>query len=376
MVVEEVRGRVAVVGGGVIGLSVAWLLAESGRPVVVVDPRPMRGASWVAAGMLAPVTESWPGEDDVLALGTASLAQWPGFADRLRRAGGDPRLRTEGTLALALDSADVATLTVLADYLRGHGREVERLSGRELRALEPTIGPRVRSGLSVPGDLAVDNRSLLPALHFAAVNAGVEFVAARALAVESGMVVLGDSIVDCSVAVIAAGAWSRGLYPALESVTRPVKGEILRLRARPGSLPVPTRTIRAQVESRPVYLVPRADGELVVGATQYEVGYDEEITVGGVRDLLADAEQVLPGIAEYALTECAAGLRAGSRDNLPLIGWLEPGVLAATGHHRNGLLLAPITAAAVVAMLGDGPIPDCVRAADPARFVTTQGRTR
>lgn len=181
---------------------------------------------------------------------------------------------------------------------------------------------------------------------------------------------------DCSVAVIAAGAWSTGLHPALESVTRPVKGEILRLRARHGTLPLPTRTIRAHVESRPVYLVPRADGELVLGATQREVGYDEDVTVGGVRDLLCDAEQVLPGIAEYALTECAAGLRAGSKDNLPLIGWLEPGVLAATGHHRNGLLLAPATAAAVLDILREGAAPEYARAADPSRFRTTQGRTR
>ncbi|CRK61239.1 Glycine oxidase ThiO [Alloactinosynnema sp. L-07] len=363
--VNDVK-RVAVVGGGVIGLSVAWALAEAGFRVVLVDPDPGHGASWVAGGMLAPVTESWPGEDDVLALGAASLDLWPAFAERLRQRGGDPGLSTHGTLALALDSADVGTLNVLADYLRGQGRAVERLTGRELRALEPALGPRVRSGLNVPGDLAVDNRSLLIALRSACESAGVEFFPAAATGVRPGAVDLGSSTVDCEVAVIAAGAWSRTLHPALESVTRPVKGEILRLRARPGALPVPVRTIRAHVESRPVYLVPRADGELVLGATQYEAGYDTEVTVGGVRDLLADAEQVLPGIAEYALTECAAGLRAGSRDNLPLVGWLEPGVLAATGHHRNGLLLAPGTAASVVAMLRDGAAPE--PAADPARF--------
>ncbi len=376
MVVEDMRDeRVAVVGGGVIGLSVAWRLAESGYPVVLIDPSPTRGASWVAGGMLAPVTESWPGEEDVLALGTESLTRWPRFAQDLLPFG-DPGLRTEGTLALALDSADVGTLEVLADHLGTLGRAVERLTGRQVRTLEPTIGPRVRSGLSVPGDLAVDNRNLLLALRQAATQAGVEFVAERATAVRPGMVELGESFMDCSVAVIAAGAWSTGLHPALESVTRPVKGEILRLRTRHGTLPLPTRTIRAHVESRPVYLVPRADGELVLGATQHEVGYDEDVTVGGVRDLLSDAEQVLPGVAEYALTECAAGLRAGSKDNLPLIGWLEPGVLAATGHHRNGLLLAPATASAVLDILRTGAAPEYARAADPSRFLTTQGRTR
>ncbi|MDQ3404503.1 MAG: glycine oxidase ThiO [Actinomycetota bacterium] len=370
-------GLVAVVGGGVIGLSVAWCLADAGYPVALIDPAPAEGASWVAGGMLAPVTESWPGEDDVLALGSASLRRWPSFAERLARHGGDPGLRTEGTLVVALDAADAATLDVLADHLRGLGREVDRCTGRELRGLEPTIGPRVRSGLSVPGDLAVDNRALLRALRSAAERCGVRFVAARARSVRSGIVELADgTTVECSTAVIAAGAWSRELHPGLAGVVRPVKGEILRLRARRGALPAPLRTIRAHVESRQVYLVPRDDGELVLGATQYEAGFDTDVTVGGVRDLLADAEQVLPGIGEYALVETAAGLRASSRDNLPLLGWLEPGVLAATGHHRNGLLLAPVTAEAVLAILRAEDLPAHVRAADPARFSPDGGGTR
>ncbi|WP_091452646.1 glycine oxidase ThiO [Actinokineospora iranica] len=361
-------GRVAVVGGGVIGLSVAWWLAEAGHEVVLVDPAPASGASWVAGGMLAPVTESWPGEDDVLALGRASLAQWPAFAARLAGVGGDPRLRHDGTLAVAVDSADAGALDVLAAYLREHGQDAARLTGRELRALEPGLGPGVRSGLSVPGDLAVDTRDLLRALIAAAEKAGVRFVTAKAVAVRTGAVELEGSTVDCSVAVIAAGAWSAALHPALARLVRPVKGEILRLRARPSALAPPTRTIRALVESRPVYLVPREGGELVLGATQHDVGFDTEVTAGGVRDLLADATRVLPGIAEYALTETAAGLRAGSLDNLPLIGPVAPGVVAATAHHRNGLLLAPVTAAAVLSLLRGEPLPAHVRAADPARF--------
>ncbi len=354
--------RVAVVGGGVIGLSVAWWAAEAGYRVRLVDPEPGRAASWVAGGMLAPVTESWPGEEDVLALGSASLDLWPAFAARLTAAGGNPGLRTEGTLAVALDPADAATLDLLAGHLRDLGRDVRKLTGRELRALEPGLGPRVRSGLSVPGDLAVDNRALLRSLRAAARGAGVAFVTRSAGPLPN------DSTVDCAAVVVCAGAWSGALHPALAGLVRPVKGEILRLRARPGALPPPTRTVRAHVESRPVYLVPRAGGELVLGATQHEVGFDTDVTAGGVRDLLRDAEQVLPGLAEYALTECAAGLRAGSPDNLPLIGELAPGVLAATGHHRNGLLLAPVTAAAVLALLRGGDLPAPVRAADPARF--------
>ncbi|PPK70597.1 glycine oxidase ThiO [Actinokineospora auranticolor] len=359
--------HIAVVGGGVIGLSVAWWLADAGYPVTLVDPEPARGASWLAGGMLAPVTESWPGEEDALELGSASLDRWPAFAAKLAEAADDPGLRREGTLALAVDSADVGTLDLLADHLRDLGRDVTRLTPRELRALEPGLSPSVRSGLHVPGDLAVDNRALLDSLYSACVRTGVDFVTQQARTIDGGAVHLADeSTVECAAVVLSAGAWSGRLHPAL-SVVRPVKGEILRLKARPGTLPAPTRTIRAHVESRPVYLVPRAGG-LVLGATQHDVGFDEEVTVGGVRDLLRDAERVLPGIAEYALTETAAGLRAGSPDNLPIIGWVAPGVLAATGHHRNGLLLAPVTAEAVLALLREEDVPARVRAADPSRF--------
>jgi len=345
--------KVVVVGGGVIGLSVAWRLARD-HDVTLVDPTPARGASWVAGGMLAPVTEAWPGEEKLLDLGSASLALWPAFA---RDLGID--LHTHGTIVAGVDSADTAQLDTLADFLASRGRDVDRLTGRELRRVEPTIGPSVRSGLFVPGDLAVDNRELLRRLSSTAI------VRERVRAVRSGEVELAESTVRCDVAVIAAGAWSGSLHPALASAVRPVKGEILRLRARPNALPPPRHTVRALVESRPVYLVPRGTGELVVGATQYEAGFDDEVTAGGVRDLLTYAERVVPGIAEYGLTECAAGLRAGSRDNLPLVGWLEPGVLVAAGHHRNGLLLAPITADAVRAMVTGAEPPADVKVADP-----------
>jgi glycine oxidase len=340
--------QITVVGGGVIGLSVAWRLARAGRPVTVLDPAPMSGASWVAGGMLAPVSEASPGEEHLLVSGTAALEAWPAFAAELD----DPGLRTEGTVVLAFDAADEAELDTLCARLATLGRGVDRLSPGELRKLEPSISPAVRSCLLVPGDLAVDNRKLLRALHKAATRCGAEFVSAEAVAVRPGAVELtGGSTMDCAVAVIAAGAWSGGLHPALANVIRPVKGEILRLRARSGTLPPPRHTVRALVESRHSYLVPRDGGEVVLGATQYEAGFDTEVTVRGVRDLLADAERILPGITEFALVECAAGLRAGSPDNRPVLGWLEPGVLAATGHHRNGLLLAPTTAEAVVGLV-------------------------
>ncbi|MFC5950786.1 glycine oxidase ThiO [Pseudonocardia lutea] len=347
-----------VVGGGVIGLSCAWRAAQAGLRVTLRDPAPGTGSSWVAGGMLAPVTEAWPGEEGLLALGLESLELWPAFAEELSAAAGQSAgLHPEGTVVAATGSGDRAELDALAQHLARLGRPVERLNGRELRRLEPALGPDVRGGLSVPGDLSVDNRALLAALRAAAEKAGV-VVEERAW--EPGEAAPGTLL-------ICAGAHSAALHPGLAGLVRPVKGEILRLTHRRGAFPVPTRTVRALVDGRPVYLVPRPAG-LVVGATQSEHGFDTEPTVGGVRDLLRDAERILPGIAEYALSEAAAGLRPGSPDNVPVIGRLDGRTLVATGHSRNGILLAPLTARLVVGLLAGRPVPAEV---DPARF----GRT-
>ena len=379
--VEQSTSELLVLGAGVIGLSCAWRAAQQGRRVTVLDPAPASGASWVAGGMLAPVTEAWPGEEELLALGVEAVARWPAFAAELTEAAGRPAgLRTDGTIVVATGSGDRAELDTLAAHLARLGRPVERLGGRELRRLEPGLGPDVRGGLSVPDDLAVDNRALLGALRTAAERLGVTFVATAAeVVLDDGARVVGVRCVDgaeraADTVLVAAGAHSAGLHPALNGLVRPVKGEILRLALRPGAFPAPRRTVRALVDGRPVYLVPRADG-LVLGATQSEVGFDTTVTVGGVRDLLRDAERILPGIAEYALVESAAGLRPGSPDNLPLIGAVGPeGLLVATGHHRNGMLLAPVTADAVAALLRGDAVPGPVRVADPARFVPAASR--
>jgi glycine oxidase len=362
--VISVVNQLAVVGGGVIGLSVAWRAAAAGYDVTVIDPSPGRGASWVAGGMLAPVTEAWPGEETALHLGEESLRRWPAFAAELSVEGGDPGLSTTGTLVVALDRGDADQLGVLAEYLHSVGREVESVTGRRLRSLEPGVSG-VRA-LLVPGDLAVDNRRLLRSLHAAATRHGVKFVDDNATAVEGGRVRTVSGEITCDVAVIAAGAHSARLHPAL--AVRPLKGEILRLRARRSSLPPPSRTVRGVVEGRPIYLVPRVGGELVLGATQYEAGFDETVSARGVRELLEGAARIFPSIDEYELIETAAGLRAASVDTLPFIGELGEGVLAATGHHRNGLLMAPVTAAAIVAWLDGVEPPAHVEAAHPHRL--------
>ncbi|MDT7550416.1 MAG: glycine oxidase [Pseudonocardiales bacterium] len=352
-------GTVAVVGGGIIGLSCAWRAASAGFTVTVHDPAPGSGASRVAGGMLAPVTEAAPGEAEVLALGTASLRRWPAFASELVAAGADPCLRTSGTFVVAADPGDRADLDRLAEQLSRIGRQVEVLSGRQARRAEPSLGPQVCRALSVPGDLSVDNRALVDALLAVCHGAGVHFSSQRCARLPVADVV-----------VLAAGAHSAALHPALARVIRPVKGEIMRLRSRPGTLAPPSRTVRAIIGGRHSYLVPRDRGGLVLGATQRETGFDTDVTAGGVRELLTDAERVLPAIAEYTLEEVAAGLRPGSPDNLPVIGELEPGVLAATGHHRNGILLAPLTADAVLALLRGEPVPAEAQPATPARLLS------
>lgn len=347
--------KVTVVGAGVIGAGIAWQAAVAGDRVTLVAPVVLPSASLVAGGMLAPVTEAWPGEEDLLDLGSESLGRWPEFAARLAAEGHDPGLRTDGTVVAAVDGADRAELLTLAEFLGKLGRAVDVLTGRKLRALEPSLSPSVRAGLSVPGDLAVDNRRLLDALLAAAAERGVERLNATVKAIRPGEVVLAHGpVFPADVVVIAAGAWSGGLHAALESVVRPVKGEILRLRARKGSLPPPVRTVRGLVEGRHVYLVPRDHGGLVVGATQYEAGFEPGARVSGVRDLLADAERLVPGLADYVLEQTGYGFRPGTPDNLPVVRWLEPGVLAATGHGRNGMLLLPGALAQVAGLLAEG----------------------
>jgi glycine oxidase len=353
-----VGSTIAVVGGGVIGLSCAWRAASAGFEVTVYDPAPGSGASHVAGGMLAPVSEAVPVEPEVLALGEASLRRWPDFAAELVAMGADPRLRVGGTLVVAVDPGDRSVLDRIAEQLSRLGRQVEVLPGRSARRFEPSLGPLVCRALSVPQDLSVDNRALLDALLVACRRAGVTFVAQRCTRLPAA-----DAV------VLAAGVHSAALHPTLAQLIRPVKGEILRLRHRPGALPPPARTVRGIVAGRACYLVPRDGGRLVLGATQREAGFDTEVTAGGVRELLADAEQVLPAIGEYVLEETAAGLRPGTPDNVPVVGELESGVLAATGHHRHGILLAPLTAETILALLRDGRAPEVAISAAPARLV-------
>ncbi|MBF6329113.1 glycine oxidase ThiO [Nocardia transvalensis] len=345
----------AVVGGGVIGLAVAWRAAESGWAVTVFDPAVATGASWVAGGMLAPLSEGWPGEEAALEFGAASLGRWPEFGARLEEATGTSVFVAAQTLTVALDAADAADLRTIAEFVGSRGHEMQLLDRAGVREKEPALARTVRAGLLAPTEPAVDNRLLLEALRRCCEQAGVHIQATSVEAVDD---------LDHDQIVLAAGAASARLWPSLP--VRPVKGEILRLRHRPGAPPPPRRVVRARVHGHPIYMVPRADG-IVLGATQYEAGFDTAVTVAGVRDLIADAEEVLPALGEYELAEASAGSRPGTPDNLPLIGRLTDRVIAATGHGRNGMLGVPITADAVAAVLDGDVLPEA-KAAQPQRF--------
>jgi glycine oxidase len=364
---------VVVAGGGLIGLSIAWRSAQRGLSVTVVDDAPGGGASFAAAGMLAPVTEVAYGEESLLALCRASLQRYPTFAAEVEQAGGVPvGLRTAGTLVVGFDADDQRALDALAAHQRELGLDVQRLTPREARRREPSLTPRLRGALGVAGDHSVDGRALHAGLLAAATAAGVRLVRSRVagVRVEGGTATGlhledGDELAAGAV-VVALGARSGRLPGAPQLPVRPVKGQILRLAAAAGLL---EGTVRALVRGRPVYLVPYGDDRLIVGATVEDRGFDATVTAGAVHDLLRDAIEVVPGITELELVETLARWRPGTPDNAPLLGPSGvPGLVLATGHHRNGALLTPVTADLVTDLLVTGELPELAAPFTLARF--------
>ncbi|MBM7806680.1 glycine oxidase [Geodermatophilus bullaregiensis] len=364
---------VAVAGGGLIGLAVAWQAARRGLSVTVVDDAPGTGASAAAAGMLAPVTEAGYREEPLLRLGLASLARWPAFAAELEAAAGRPvGLRTVGTLVVGFDDDDVRQLDALHAFQLELGLAAERLTPRAARRREPSLTPRVRGGLLVSGDHSVDGRAVHAALLAAAEATGVELVRDRVaeLAVDggraAGLRLAGGRTVAAGSVVLALGARSGQLPGVPPLPVRPVKGQILRLAGADGLL---DGTVRALVRGRQVYLVPYGGDRLVVGATTEDRGFDPTVTAGGVHDLLHDAIDVVPGITELELVETLARWRPGTPDNAPLLGPSSlPGLVLATGHHRNGVLLTPVTAEAVAGLLAGGALPEVATPFSADRF--------
>ena len=374
---------VVVAGGGVIGTAIAWRAALAGLEVVLVDPDAGDAASCVAAGMLAPVSEALFGESALLAINLLAVQRFPSFAAELEDVTGqEVGLRREGTLAVAYDPGDLAALMRLTAFRRSAGLDAEELDNRACRMLEPFLTPEVNGGVVFAADWSVDNRRYAAALRAAMAAAKVRVICGRVTQarVAGGRVrgagLADGTAIDSASVVVAAGCWSgtvAGLPGPLRTAVRPVKGQLLRLRHPEGIPPVISHTIRATVRGADVYLVPRADGEVIVGATSEERGPDRTVTAGAVHDLLRDAMTLLPITSELILAETCAGLRPGTPDNGPIVGGCGvDGLLLATGHYRNGILMSPVTADAIMAVLTGQPPAVQWEPFTPQRFTAAQ----
>lgn len=368
---------VAVVGGGVIGLSVAWRAAQRGMRVVVLERgEPGSGASWVAAGMIAPISEARPKEQSLLRLSLASARAYPDFVAKLRsESGRDPGYLSCGTLAAARDRDEAEALKRELEMRVSLGLPVRRLRPSEARRLEPGLAPAMRLALDVPDDHVIDPHALTGALEEALRRAGGEVRCGCSVGevLVSGGRLGGVRLLDsgeeiaAEQVVVAAGVWSSSVAGIPEHARvplRPVKGQTLRMHDPdgPGLL---TRVLRMS----PGYIVPRGDGRYVLGATMEERGFDTTITAGAIFEQLRDAIELVPGISEWVIDGLVAGLRPGTPDNAPVLG---PGALEglqwATGHYRHGILLAPITADALAATLAGEELPEIAAPFEAARF--------
>jgi glycine oxidase len=378
---------VLVIGGGVIGLSLAWRARERGMSVTVLERDTLGGGtSRVAAGMLAPVAEAEFGEAGrrVLELGLRSARIWPQFAGQLEAASGvEVGLLRTGTLLLARDQDEARELERQLAFRKGLGLPTRRLRASEAREREPALAPTIRLALEAPEDHSVDPRRVLSALRAACESAGVglrEHACVARIATGAGGLVAGAELAGgeslrAARVVVAAGAWSPQIggaaaddRPDAAIPVRPVRGQLLRLRdpAGPGLL-------QTVIRFEGGYLVPRADGRYVLGATVEERGFDVEPDAGGVYELLREAHEVVPGVSELKIEELCVGLRPGMPDNAPAIGpGSVDGLTLATGHHRNGILLAPLTAQLVAKLLAGEAMEaderELLGACDPRRF--------
>lgn len=379
---------VLIIGAGVIGLAIAWRAAQRGLRVVVADPDPGGGASHAAAGMLTPVAEAAYAERELFELGRRSLAGYQDFAAELTELTGDTvGFAPTGTLLVGADADDLALVKEHAALRESFGIRSEALTGRECRRVEPMLGPAIAGGLLVPDDASIDPRLLVIALLTAATKTGVTHRPERVVTLlHAGDRVTGAELADGTTVsagqvVLSAGASAGigGLPPGIAPPLRPVKGQILRLAPTSATLAAGfspallTKTVRGLVQGSSVYLVPREHGELVIGATQEELGADTTVTAGGVWQLLRDARAIVPGITELELAEAVAGLRPGTPDNAPVLGPSAlPGLVLATGHFRSGVLLAPVTAELITDYLVTGTLAGAAAPFRAQRFAAAE----
>jgi glycine oxidase len=371
---------VAIIGAGVVGLGIAWRLAARGVEVAVFDKGAAgAGATHAAAGMLAACAEAEPGEEALVALGRDSQARWPAFAEELRLASGiDVELRREGTLVIALTADDQARLFHHLEFQKRLDLPLQWISAAETRRREPHLAGKLAGAVFSPEDHQVDNRKLATALAVAAKAAGASIHEHAPVAAISSQgrrvdgIVLADGRKHAAdVVVLAAGAWSRGIARSIADMApqslppvRPIKGQMLALRMDKAA-PLVSHVIWGPG----IYLVPRLDGRLIVGATVEEKGFDCTLTAGGLLTLLEAAWRAVPAIEELPIDEMWVGHRPGSRDDAPILGPAPlDGLIYATGHHRNGILLAPVTADTIARLVLDGTLDPAIRPFGIERF--------
>mgnify|MGYP003670931242 FL=1 len=358
---------IVIIGGGICGLGIGWRLAEQGADVTIIErDEAGQAATWAAAGMLAPQAEAEHGEEALLPLALESRAMWAEFAAELTTASGiDVDYRTEGTMVVSLDRDDREYLESRFDYFRTLGLDVEWLSGYAARQKEPHLARAVSGAVYSALDHQVDNRLVATALRAAYLAAGGtlrENLAVDEVLVSNNRVTgvrAGGEEIAAEAIVLAAGAWSRnlaGLPDAARPPVRPLKGQMVSVAMDPRN-PLIEHVIwgpgNGIVPS--IYLAPKGDNRLIIGATVEEMGFDTEMTAGGLFELLRTAWEVLPGIYDLPIVESWAGLRPASRDDAPILGPTPvDGLVLATGHHRNGILLAPVTAAKIAEYLLKG----------------------
>lgn len=341
----------AIIGGGVIGCAIAWRLGQAGLRTVVIERGEVgREASWAAGGMLAPLAEA-DQADAFFELAVASRRMYADFAAELRAFTGlDIEYRTEGTLFLALSDADEEELTHRWQWQREAGLNVQQLAAAEVQKREPLLTPALRWALQFPNDHQVDNRRLMTALAAAARKAGVEIwthTEATELAIADDQVVGLATMrgeIKVKAVILAAGCWS-GLVktpdgpPLTDLFVTPVRGQMV-------ALEMPTPALQHVIYTSTGYLIPRFSGAVIAGSTTEAAGFDKRMTASGIASILDRAIAVTPSLANQTVLETWAGLRPKTRDNWPILG-TDPqvgGLLYATGHYRNGILLTPITA--------------------------------
>ncbi len=365
---------IAIIGGGVIGLSIGWQLLRHGKQVEIFESKEAgKSASWVSAGMLAPVSEAGFEEMDLLNLNLESIKQFPKFADELKEDSGiDIDFRTEGTMMIAVDRDQAEHLRRLYEFRKKIELPVEWLTGSEAREREPELSPAIKSAVWIPNDYQVDNRNLILALIEAVKKRGgtihehtpVESVSVSDNTI-TGIFVNGESKTYRKV-VLANGAWARDMKGLPEDVrppVRPVKGQILTLRM------TKEFTLQKVLRSQKVYFAPKKDGRLIVGATVEEKGFESYPTAGGVKFILEEAWEAVPGIYDLPLEEINVGFRPSSRDNEPIISDTSVGGLyIATGHFRHGILLTPVTAYEMTNIIINGKSSELIEPFSLLRF--------